>query len=54
MIERLDRGLQHFAQIIDRDLDIDVLSLEGEGRRVVWGRRCMRFAALTYVRELRL
>jgi glycerate kinase len=31
MIERLDRGLQHFAQIIDRDLDIDVLSLEGGG-----------------------
>ncbi|MGG7890955.1 glycerate kinase [Klebsiella aerogenes] len=31
MIERLDRGLQHFAQIIDRDLDIDVLSLEGCG-----------------------
>ncbi|WP_407247015.1 glycerate kinase [Klebsiella aerogenes] len=26
MIERLDRGLQHFAQIIDRDLDIDVLN----------------------------
>lgn len=54
MIERLDRGLQHFAQIIDRDLDIDVLSLEGAARRVVWGRRCMRFAAPTYVRELRL
>ncbi|WP_414466808.1 glycerate kinase [Klebsiella aerogenes] len=31
MIERLDRGLQHFAQIIDRDLDIDVLNLEGGG-----------------------
>ncbi|EMN8583398.1 glycerate kinase [Klebsiella aerogenes] len=31
MIERLDRGLQYFAQIIDRDLDIDVLSLEGGG-----------------------
>ncbi|EPL8195421.1 glycerate kinase [Klebsiella aerogenes] len=31
MIERLDSGLQHFAQIIDRDLDIDVLSLEGGG-----------------------
>ncbi|EMH0682374.1 glycerate kinase [Klebsiella aerogenes] len=31
MIEHLDRGLQHFAQIIDRDLDIDVLSLEGGG-----------------------
>lgn len=31
MIERLDCGLQHFAQIIDRDLDIDVLSLEGGG-----------------------
>ncbi|EIV5418332.1 glycerate kinase [Klebsiella aerogenes] len=31
MIERLDRGLQHFAQIIDRDLDIDVLRLEGGG-----------------------
>lgn len=31
MIERLDRGLQHFAQIIDRDLDIDVLSREGGG-----------------------
>lgn len=36
MIERLDRGLQHFAQIIDRDLDIDVLSLKGGGGRV-WG-----------------
>ncbi len=31
MIERLDSGLQHFAQIIARDLDIDVLSLEGGG-----------------------
>ncbi|EPT4466804.1 glycerate kinase [Klebsiella aerogenes] len=31
MIERLDSGLQHFAQIITRDLDIDVLSLEGGG-----------------------
>ncbi|HGY1464904.1 TPA: glycerate kinase [Klebsiella aerogenes] len=31
MIERLDHGLQHFAQIIARDLDIDVLSLEGGG-----------------------
>ncbi|MGR7708166.1 glycerate kinase [Klebsiella aerogenes] len=31
MIERLDRGLQHFAQIIDRELDIDVLNLEGGG-----------------------
>ncbi len=31
MIERLDRGLQHFAQILDRDLDIDVLNLEGGG-----------------------
>lgn len=31
MVERLDRGLQHFAQIIDRDLDIDVLNLEGGG-----------------------
>ena len=34
MIERLDRGLQHFAQIIDRDLDIDVLSRKG--RRGGW------------------
>lgn len=31
MIERLDSGLQHYAQIIARDLDIDVLSLEGGG-----------------------
>lgn len=31
MIERLDHGLQHFAQTIARDLDIDVLSLEGGG-----------------------
>lgn len=31
MIERLDSGLRHYAQIIARDLDIDVLSLEGGG-----------------------
>lgn len=31
MIARLDRALAHFAQIIDRDLGIDVLHLEGGG-----------------------
>ncbi|WEF29034.1 glycerate kinase [Klebsiella aerogenes] len=31
MIERLDSGLRHYAHIIARDLDIDVLSLEGGG-----------------------
>ncbi|UMX91441.1 glycerate kinase [Klebsiella pneumoniae] len=31
MIERLDSGLRHYARIIARDLDIDVLSLEGGG-----------------------
>jgi glycerate kinase len=31
MIARLDRALAHFAQIIHRDLDIDVLNLEGGG-----------------------
>ena len=31
MIDRLDSGLRHYARIIARDLDIDVLSLEGGG-----------------------
>ena len=31
MIDRLDTGLRHYARIIARDLDIDVLSLEGGG-----------------------
>ncbi|MDY1037268.1 glycerate kinase [Lelliottia sp. CFBP8978] len=31
MIARLDRSLEHYAQIIARDLDIDVLNLEGGG-----------------------
>ncbi|CDL56790.1 Glycerate kinase [Klebsiella pneumoniae] len=32
MIDRLDSGLRHYARIIARDLDIDVLSLEGRRR----------------------
>ena len=31
MIDRLDGGLRHYARIIARDLDCDVLSLEGGG-----------------------
>ncbi|WP_286783947.1 glycerate kinase [Leclercia sp. UBA1284] len=31
MIARLDKALEHYAQVIARDLDIDVLSLEGGG-----------------------
>ncbi|HHG8772756.1 TPA: glycerate kinase [Raoultella planticola] len=31
MIVRLDRALEHFAQIIQRDLAVDVLQLEGGG-----------------------
>lgn len=31
MIVRLDRALAHFAQIIQRDLNVDVLQLEGGG-----------------------
>ncbi|HEY4434876.1 MAG TPA: glycerate kinase [Lelliottia sp.] len=31
MIERLDNALTHYAKIIARDLDIDVLNLEGGG-----------------------
>ncbi len=54
MIERLDRGLQHFAQIIDRDLDIDVLSLEGGGAAGGMGAALYAFCGATYVRELRL
>lgn len=31
MIARLDKALEHYAQVIARDLDVDVLSLEGGG-----------------------
>lgn len=31
MIERLDRALAHYAQIIARDLDVEVLKLAGGG-----------------------
>ena len=31
MIARLDKGLEHYAKIIARDLDMDVLNLEGGG-----------------------
>ena len=31
MIARLDKALEHYAQVIARELDIDVLSLEGGG-----------------------
>ncbi len=54
MIDRLDSGLRHYARIIARDLDIDVLSLEGGARRAAWVRRCMRSVVLSCVRALRL
>ena len=31
MIARLDKGLEHYAKVIARDLDMDVLNLEGGG-----------------------
>jgi glycerate kinase len=31
MIARLDKGLAHYAKMIARDLDVDVLNLEGGG-----------------------
>ncbi len=48
MIDRLDGGLRHYARIIARDLDIDVLSLEGAAARraAAWVRRCMRSVVL--------
>ncbi len=54
MIDRLDSGLRHYARIIARDLDCDVLSTEGGGAAGGWARRCMRFVARNCARALRL
>ncbi len=43
MIDRLDSGLRHYARIIARDLDIDVLSLEGGGAAGGMGAALMAF-----------
>ncbi len=53
MITRLDRALTHYAQLIARDLDVNVLDLAGGGAAGGMGRRCMRFAAHSYAAVLR-
>lgn len=56
MIASLDKALAHFAEIIHRDLELDVLHLEGGGaaaRRAAWARACMPFAGLSCGRALR-
>ncbi|VDR25073.1 glycerate kinase I [Raoultella terrigena] len=54
MIARLDRALTHFAQIIHRDLGIDVLHLEGGGAAGGMVPRSTRFAGRSCARGLRL
>ncbi len=47
MIDRLDSGLLHYARIIARDLDIDVLSLEGGGAAGGMGAALCAFCGAT-------
>ena len=47
MIDRLDSGLLHYARIIARDLDIDVLSLEGGGAAGGMGAALYAFCGAT-------
>lgn len=54
MIVRLDRALEHYAQLIARDLDVDVSSLAGGGAAGEWARRCMHSAARSCGAGLRL
>jgi glycerate kinase len=53
MITRLDRALTHYAQLIVRDLDVNVLDLAGGGAAGGMGRRYMRFAAHSCAAVLR-
>jgi glycerate kinase len=52
MIVTLDNALAHYARVIARDLDIDVLNLAGGGAAGAW--RCTPFAARSCARALRL
>lgn len=54
MIPCLDNALAHFADIIHRDLELDVLHLEGGGAAGEWARACTPFAAQSCGRALRL
>jgi glycerate kinase len=54
MIVRLDRALAHYARIIQRDLAVDVLHLEGGGAAGGMGAACMHSVARGCVRALRL
>jgi glycerate kinase len=53
MIVTLDNALAHYARVIARDLDIDVLNLAGGGAAGAWARRCTPFAARSCARALR-
>lgn len=53
MITRTDRALTHYARLIARDLDVNVLDLAGGGAAGGMGRHCMRFAAHSYAAVLR-
>ena len=48
-----DRALTHYAQLIARDLDVNVLDLAGGGAAGGMGRRYMRFAAHSCAAVLR-
>jgi glycerate kinase len=53
MIARLDQALGHYAKIIARDLDQDVLNLAGGGAAGGWAQRCMPSVARNCVRALK-
>jgi glycerate kinase len=53
MIARLDQALGHYAKIIARDLDQDVLNLAGGGAAGEWALRCTPSAARNCVRALK-
>lgn len=53
MIITLDNALAHYARIIARDLDMDVLNLAGGGAAGGMGRRCTPSAVRSCARALR-
>lgn len=53
MITRLDRALTHYAQLIARDLDVNVLDLAGGGAAGGMGAALYAFAAHSCAAVLR-
>lgn len=49
-----DNALAHYAQVIARDLDIDVINLAGGGAAGGMGAALYAFAVRSFVRGLRL